>query len=131
MMRRVSDGEGKRYKGPVEESAMPARNRGREAGYTKWASTLPAPADYKMLLDKFRPMNWGTHFAPNGNLKPESISGEYPKRRLTYFRRVPTKRFDVFLDKDKSLPLVEEAYIQVLRSDTCTGKLHVILGVNS
>lgn len=33
------------YKGPVEESAIPARKRLRSDGYRKWASTLPAPAD--------------------------------------------------------------------------------------
>jgi hypothetical protein len=33
------------YKGPVDESAIPARNRDCVAGNRKWLSTLPAPAD--------------------------------------------------------------------------------------
>lgn len=35
----------KAYKGPVDESAIPARKSARSEGNTKCASTLPAPAD--------------------------------------------------------------------------------------
>ena len=56
------------YNGPVSESMIAARNRGFEAGYRIWASTLPAPADctgVKTASD----MLLITYLAPNRNLE--------------------------------------------------------------
>lgn len=67
--------EHRTYKGPVDESAIAARNRDSGAGNSKWASTLPPPADLiyaRQIRYQLSVQVWNggiTHLTPYSHLQ--------------------------------------------------------------